>query len=335
MAQNTACQACSSDGAPFARIGDFSLQRCSSRLCGHVWVANPPDASALASFYDTAESRFENAGAFQRLTDYRRNPDAVRRYYHRDRIQHIHAHWPDAIGHAHGAVLDVGCSTGTFAAALRDTGLRVCGHDLNVQAVREGRTALGLDLCHDALPACEFGTKFDLVTCYDVIEHCADAPAFLDEIKSHMMAGARLVIRTPNHAGWLLALTRRRWLWYIPPAHLHYFNARSLSRLLERAGFVVEAIRTDASTYLYLIQHYLLVLAGRDAGGTGSLDMPAWQQRAVFGLDDFVRLAAFVPLRIAAARHDNPVLEVYARMVESPGPPAGPTAHMPEGRRGA
>jgi len=312
MALGPDCPVCSSRGAAFTRIAGFTLVRCPSPLCGHAWVADGPKATELEKHYDTHESLFENANAFQVLDDYRRNPDAVRRYYHRDRIRHLESRMAASMARPEATVLDVGCSSGVFLATLRDRGFHVCGQDVAVQAVRLGRKELGLDLREGPLAACRIETPFDLATCYDVIEHCEDPAALLAQIRTRLVPGGWLVVRTPNHSGWLPRLTGQKWLWYIPPAHLHYFNPRSLAALLQRTGFEVASIRTDASTYLYLIRHYLLPGAG---GGVVSLDVPAWAARAVVALDRGVRLLAWPLLAAAARRHQNPVLEIYARTV--------------------
>lgn len=97
-----------------------------------------------------------------------------------------------------GTLLDVGCGGGEFLKYLRTVrpGIRAAGVDLSAEAVRRTRE-LGFE-AHVLDPARDPITTgpYDFVTCFEVIEHIADAEAAL----RHMKAAFRdkLFISVPN-----------------------------------------------------------------------------------------------------------------------------------------
>jgi hypothetical protein len=101
-------------------------------------------------------------------------------------------------------VLDVGCG---------------CGYGSHYLACHGASAVLGVDNAEDALrfarehyvhPALDFalmdagrlavGSRFDLVTCFEAIEHVADAPGVLRQIAGVMSEGGILLVSTPNKA---------------------------------------------------------------------------------------------------------------------------------------
>jgi 2-polyprenyl-3-methyl-5-hydroxy-6-metoxy-1,4-benzoquinol methylase len=238
------------------------------------------------------------------LQSYRRNPETLRRYYQRDRTRHLKAVFREG-----ATVLDIGCGSGVFLATLRDLGMRVTGQDVSPQPTEAGRRELGIELV--STPLSSLDGPFDVITSYDVIEHWIDPRELVRAMRRLCHADTTVVLRTPNHGSWLRALTGRRWLWYMPPAHIHLFTAASLCRLLESNGFKVTSIRTLASSYVYFAAYYLA--GGLVTPANTSLDMPRWKESAIYGIDHLLRLALSPVLVAGHYRHANPLLEVHAR----------------------
>jgi 2-polyprenyl-3-methyl-5-hydroxy-6-metoxy-1,4-benzoquinol methylase len=274
-----------------------------------------PAEQELAEFYDTSESELWNSGAFSVLNDYKNNREMLQRYYHRERTKYLDQIFPEKMKNSKTKVLDIGCGSGVFLATLRDRGLKVQGQDLSPQSVSLGRETLEIDLTSQPLQDCNFPHLFNLITCYDVIEHWSDPRLLVMTIRKLATKGAGIVIRTPNHESWLRLLTGKKWLWYIPPAHIHYFTPASLKSLLEQEGFRIRRIRTGASTYLFFLAYYFLQKQTSVGSGNTFLDMRRWKEILVFGLDNLVRVAAspiLIPARLANA---DAVLEIYATPV--------------------
>jgi hypothetical protein len=81
---------------------------------------------------------------------------------------------------------------------------------------------------------------------------------------------------------------------------------------LKENGFRIQGIRTDASTYIYFVAHYLQTIRGRHGVGTPSLNMPRWKESLIYGIDFALRVAAAPLLISASVMKTGPVMEVYA-----------------------
>lgn len=306
------CPVCGGAGRSLRTVEGWAVRLCSDRACRHSWLRDPPSEQALAAFYDTQESALWNSGAFSTLEDYRADPEALARYYRRERLDALSRALPEVLGRPGAAVLDVGCATGVFLATLRARGFAVAGQELSPASARAARE-LGIEVCAAPLDACDFGRRFDLITAYDMIEHLRDPRALLRRLRRLVRDDGAVAVRTPNHASWLRALTGRRWLWYLPPAHLHHFSTASLVALAEQEGFTLARVATGSTTYLFPLAHYLLPARVRGPEGATRLAMPRWQERLIYGLDRLARIA-LGPLTVPAGwRHANPLVTVYLR----------------------
>ncbi len=137
-----------------------------------------------------------------------------------------------------GTWLDVGCSDGVFLNVLRDEGVAAEGIDVSQGAIDLAREKGLLATCGTLLDAGE-GKSFQMITAFDVLEHVIDPWRFMQEVAQRLSPGGRAVISVPNLKSWSHFLMGRRWYFYIPEEHLHYFSPTSLTRLCERAGLSV------------------------------------------------------------------------------------------------
>jgi SAM-dependent methyltransferase len=117
-----------------------------------------------------------------------------------------HLRWKAALTQHHPrvlaarSVLDVGCGTGRVLDALKAPGLRLCGVEAAGAAIEalesrglEGRT---VDLETGSLPFAD--GEFDVVLCYDVLEHLFAPGRILREIRRVMGRGGLALLCVPN-----------------------------------------------------------------------------------------------------------------------------------------
>lgn len=96
-------------------------------------------------------------------------------------------------------VLDVGCGTGYGSAALRSVAASVAGIDVAREALDYARRFAGVDWAQASATALPFASaSFDVVVCYEVIEHLTNWPELLREAKRVLTAGGTLIVSTPN-----------------------------------------------------------------------------------------------------------------------------------------
>lgn len=157
-------------------------------------------------------------------------------------LRTVSAHLPKG-----GAVLDVGCASGGLLAALGDDAGRREGIELD--PVAAAAAGVHADAVHvGRVDEVEVGTAgFDVVVLGDVLEHLADPLPALCRAQDWLRPDGRLVVSLPNVAHWTVRvdLLRGRWEYcdsgILDDTHLRFFTWDSGARLVEEAGFSIEA----------------------------------------------------------------------------------------------
>jgi SAM-dependent methyltransferase len=112
---------------------------------------------------------------------------------------------------ASGRVLDVGCGSGGFLRTL-PASLERYGIEPSVAAAASAAGS-GISILGRTLQDLPPGSRFDVVTVIDVIEHVADPAGLLDEILAHLAPAGCLIVSTgdPGHALWRRIFRARFW----------------------------------------------------------------------------------------------------------------------------
>jgi 2-polyprenyl-3-methyl-5-hydroxy-6-metoxy-1,4-benzoquinol methylase len=139
-------------------------------------------------------------------------------------------------------VLDVACGTGRFAAAAAEAGWDVTGFDASEEAISVAKRIFGSradfhvgDL--ESIPP----QTYDVVTCFEFVEHTADPIATLNRLSRHVAPGGALFVTVPNWGSKAVrATTLPEWS---PPIHLQFFTRRSLLRALRSIERKAKALR--------------------------------------------------------------------------------------------
>lgn len=146
-----------------------------------------------------------------------------------------------------GALLEVGCAYGLFAARALDRGWDVRAMDVSAAAVAHTRARLGIDVHHGLVDDAPVDpASLDVVAAWDVIEHVPDPSAFVDRLRSWLVPGGTLALSLPNVDSWPAKLLRERWWTLRPTEHIWHFTPRTLARTLHEAGFTQVALTTNA-----------------------------------------------------------------------------------------
>jgi len=160
----------------------------------------------------------------------------------------------DPLAPKKGELLDIGCGTGNFLAAARDAGYEVTGIELDGNAARFAKEKLGLPRVL-SLTIGEFarenaGTRFDVVTFFEVLEHQAAPAEFLKYAKACLRAGGYIALSVPNRERWL---TGPDVLDY-PPNHFLRWNASALRSFLGAGGFEVLSVKEQPAGIAHTAQ---------------------------------------------------------------------------------
>lgn len=144
------------------------------------------------------------------------------------------------------AILDVGCGGGALISAMAGAGFRnVSGVDPFIPATinfPNGVTVRKADLS-------ELRGRFDAVMLHHAFEHLWDQHGTLREVRRLLKPDGRVIIRIPTVESWQAETFGEHWAHLDPPRHFYLHTRKSISLVLERAGFAVRSILDDSNTF--------------------------------------------------------------------------------------
>lgn len=143
-------------------------------------------------------------------------------------------------------VLDIGCGAGYGSAELAHTATAVTGVDISPEAVALAQSsyiAPNLRFLAASATSIPFpDASFDLITCFEVIEHIHDWSSLLSEARRLLTAGGQFIVSTPNKSYY----AESRLQIGPNPYHVHEF---------EYEEFTAALGSTFASVTLYVQNH--------------------------------------------------------------------------------
>ena len=138
-----------------------------------------------------------------------------------------------------GKILDVGCATGFVLDEAKKQGWEAHGVELSGWAVHFAKERFDLDVFKGTIKQARFPYNyFDAIVMNDSIEHLTHPKETLEEIRRVLKTDGVLCISTPDIDSFLSGFLGARW-WGIQQSHLYYFSRKTLSKMLDVAGFKV------------------------------------------------------------------------------------------------
>lgn len=211
--------------SPYLSIHDdiFHCPRC--RLARAV---PPVDAADIGDLYRGVEDPQYLVSEEERRAEFRRYLDRIERF---DFLE------------SPGSLLEIGSAAGLFLHEAQERGWNAVGIEPSRWAAENARR-LGVEVFNGVLDEFDArGRLFDVVASWDVWEHLENPDAALRRAHELVRPGGLLIFTTVNMGGLGAKIFRGRWPWFMR-MHLHYFTPKSLSALVERAGFQVLSTST-------------------------------------------------------------------------------------------
>jgi ubiquinone/menaquinone biosynthesis C-methylase UbiE len=206
----------------------YTTARC--RGCGLVHTRPRPDGTSLALYYQDV---YSGQGGDE-MHDAQTNQGLW--YVNEARWKLLQPHATLGPG---DRILDLGCGYGAWLAFLYGrTGSEIHGLDAD-----EGSIARNLCRDHGELRVGELEEAaypdghFALVSMMHSLEHMRDPVRTLRELHRVLRPGGLAFVEVPNFDSALRTLLGRHWFPLLVPQHLQHFEAASLRRCLEEAGF--------------------------------------------------------------------------------------------------
>lgn len=251
----------------FRRRGDLPLESVACYLCGRkdgrVLVDDPPfqvlccagcglayttpriRGERLQEIYDLGYFTSESAGDFGYASYAADAPGYLRTFQKKTRI--IQRFVPK------GRVLEIGCAAGFFLQAVRDAGYEGHGIEVAGSILAHARDVLKLPNLFQGTVMQYPGERrsFDAIAMWDVIEHLADPLVDLKRARELIKDDGRLFVQTQDVESLTRRLLGSKWPHFKQLEHIYHFSKKTITMLLDRAGFeVVRIQKSGAGKYI-------------------------------------------------------------------------------------
>ncbi|MDO8652464.1 MAG: class I SAM-dependent methyltransferase [Undibacterium sp.] len=146
-------------------------------------------------------------------------------------------------------IIDVGCGIGEFSTHLPPDviflGVELSSKSVDI-AISLKRNVHQIDITK--APA-HFKNHFDVVTCFQVLEHVVEIHSFFSALVSLCKPGGVVVIAVPNNDGFVGAAVNN--IFNMPPHHILLWNKQSLFYLAECHNLVVSDYVEEALSQVH------------------------------------------------------------------------------------
>lgn len=145
-----------------------------------------------------------------------------------------------------GRLLDVGCSTGLFAAEAAKLGWQVTGIDPSAWAVSIARQRVPSgEFFSTPVESASFpGSPFDVIVLWDLLEHVDHPREVLSRLDRWIKPDGHIHLDLPNIDSLIARVMGRYWPMLLRE-HLWYFSPKTISCLLQEYGYEVLRIQSN------------------------------------------------------------------------------------------
>jgi SAM-dependent methyltransferase len=228
------CKATAHRNYQTIRQGEEEFQLVSCCQCGLVYLDPALYQPIQHNFISDARGDLGKSG---KKVEYWSFPELFAKYravfesFFAERIDRIRKHLPTA-----NTILDVGVGYGFWMQYAAQRGFSVDGFDVVPECVEYARQEFKLDVQLADLLAYETKKRYDVIMMFDMVEHLENPAEVLARYGDYLAPNGALYIQVPNVLGIKIPWWGKG---YSLPHHLWQFDLRTLSQLLDRAGYQV------------------------------------------------------------------------------------------------
>jgi SAM-dependent methyltransferase len=144
-----------------------------------------------------------------------------------------------------GALLDLGCSSGAFLESLKGDPWSLYGIEMSAEEAKTAETRSGARVFVGDIPDGPFAPEsFDVITCFDVLEHVYDPRQVMSKVGEWLKPGGIFYVLVPNVDAAEARIFGSYWHGLELPRHLSHFSPESLKFLAETVGLGEVSIET-------------------------------------------------------------------------------------------
>jgi glycosyltransferase involved in cell wall biosynthesis/SAM-dependent methyltransferase len=217
----------------------YLLLRCPA--CSLVWLDNPPRPEDMEIHYGPDYDRKIAAAGESSPQRWRDRWETLKKYKQG------------------GALLDLGCSSGSFLETLRGPAWDLYGIEISPESAERAKARSGAQIfVGDVLAAPYPPNSFDVVTCFHVLEHMYDPRQIFERVQRWLRPGGIFYFLVPNIDSAGKRIFGTYWYALELPRHLYHFSPRSLRRLADITGLEVASLITGREVFIEYSVHYIV-----------------------------------------------------------------------------
>jgi 2-polyprenyl-3-methyl-5-hydroxy-6-metoxy-1,4-benzoquinol methylase len=143
-------------------------------------------------------------------------------------------------------LLDFGCGPGYFLSVAQESGFKIIGCDISEEAGVLAKKKFNIEIIINPIsPEGILKGDFDVITCWDVIEHLSNPQGVIRNFSERQRSGDYLFISTPNIESIDARILGKHWYGFKKlPEHLSFFSPKSISKLLIGNGYKIILIES-------------------------------------------------------------------------------------------
>jgi len=203
----------------------YLLVRC--RACGVVWLSAAPKPEEMHLHYTDAYHKLISAAG----------ENSPARW--RDRKAALELHKQS------GSLLDLGCSSGAFLESLPKDSWKLYGIEMSADCAKTAESRSGAQVfVGDILDGPFPSQSFDVITCFDVLEHLYEPRKVITKVAGWLKPGGIFYVLVPNVDSAEAHVFGSYWHGLELPRHLFHYSPASLKFLAESAGLREVSVET-------------------------------------------------------------------------------------------
>jgi len=199
------------------RHEEYTLLRCPA--CSVVWLSHPPQPAEMNLHYTDAYHKLISAAGETSTVRWKDRKAALTPYKQC------------------GSLLDLGCSSGSFLEFMRSESWKLYGVEMSAEGARTAEERSKAQVfVGDILDAHFPSESFDVITCFDVLEHLYEPREVMARVGQWLKPGGIFYVLVPNVASAEARAFGSYWHGLELPRHLFHYSPVSLKLLAESAG---------------------------------------------------------------------------------------------------
>jgi SAM-dependent methyltransferase len=203
----------------------YTLVRCPG--CSLVWLSHPPKSEEMHLHYSDAYLKLISSAGED-------SPDRWR-----DRLQTVR-HYQQS-----GTILDLGCSSGGFLGFFQGDSWNLYGIEMSGDCARRAEERTGAYVfVGDILGAPFAPESFDVITCFDVMEHLYEPLQVMAKVAKWLKPGGIFYVQVPNIDSAEARVFGSYWHGLELPRHLFHYSPASLKSLADSVGLRALSLET-------------------------------------------------------------------------------------------